>query len=102
MEHKAIAATATRIVTGRRRADRTSHIRGEFQCSVSVSGKITLMVPFTALCLLLCVSGIAQTPPPVTVPDWVALEANLAYDKFPYTRLDILYPKAPAAGLRPG
>jgi len=44
----------------------------------------------------------AQVPPPVAVPDWVSLEANIKYDQFPDTRLDILSPKAPAAGLRPG
>jgi uncharacterized protein (TIGR02246 family) len=60
------------------------------------------MLRFTVLCVLICVSGMAQTPPPVTVPDSVALEANIAYDKFPDTRLDVLYPKAEAAGLRPG
>jgi uncharacterized protein (TIGR02246 family) len=56
--------------------------------------------------LLLCViggSGMAQTPPAVTVPDSIAIEANLPYDQFPDTRLDILYPKAPSSsGLRPG
>ncbi len=51
--------------------------------------------------LLGCAAGLAQTPAPVTVPDSIALEANIPYDKFPDTRLDILYPKAPA-GLRPG
>jgi uncharacterized protein (TIGR02246 family) len=44
----------------------------------------------------------AQTPPPVSVPDWVVLEANIAYDRFPDTRLDVLYPKAPSNGKRPG
>ena len=44
----------------------------------------------------------AQTPPPVTVPDGIALEANIAYDRFPDTRLDIMYPKAPSATPRPG
>ncbi len=44
----------------------------------------------------------AQTPPPVTVPEGIALEANIAYDRYPDTRLDILYPKAAANGKRPG
>src|SRR5664279_2795991 len=52
--------------------------------------------------LILCAACWAQTPPPVSVPDSVTLEANLAYDRFPDTRLDILYPKAPATGKRPG
>src|SRR5437879_953184 len=30
------------------------------------------------------------------------VEANIAYDKFPDTRLDILYPREAAPGLRPG
>ena len=57
---------------------------------------------YLAVCLLVCACCLAQTPPPVTVPDSIALEANIAYDKFPDTRLDILYPKAPWSGLRPG
>ncbi len=60
------------------------------------------MVRFPALCLLICAAGAAQVPPPVTVPDSIALEANIAYDRYPDTRLDVLYPKAPASGLRPG
>ena len=59
------------------------------------------MVRFAALSLLLCMPVVAQVPPPVTVPDSVALEANIAYDKFPDTRLDILYPKSSVPGLRP-
>ena len=102
MEQRASATTATRIVTGRRRADRTSHIESEFQCSPFVLDKINHMVRSAACCMLLCISGMAQIPPPVKVPDSVGLDANLPYDQYPDTRLDILYPKAPAAGLRPG
>src|ERR1017187_10433961 len=40
--------------------------------------------------------------PSVTVPDGIALEANIAYDRFPDTRLDVLYPKAPSKEKRPG
>jgi len=47
--------------------------------------------------------GLAQPfderPP---LPDWVAVEANIAYDQHKETVLDILRPKAPAAGKRPG
>ena len=56
---------------------------------------------FLALCLI-CIPGMAHTPPPVTVPDSIALEANVAYNKYPDTRLDILYPKSPSPALRPG
>jgi acetyl esterase/lipase len=44
----------------------------------------------------------AQTPPPVTVPDGIVLEANVAYDRFPDTRLDVMYPKASSKEKRPG
>jgi acetyl esterase/lipase len=52
--------------------------------------------------VLLACAAFAQTPPPVTVPDSVALEANIAYDQFPSTVLDVLYPKAAAKEKRPG
>src|SRR5215475_9413199 len=74
------------------------------QCSVPGSDKMSDKINhmgFLALCLI-CILGMAHTPPPVTVPDSIALEANIAYDKYPDTRLDILYPKAPSPGLRPG
>src|SRR5450631_828347 len=44
----------------------------------------------------------AQTSPPVTVPDGIVLEANIAYAGFPDTRLDVLYPKASTKEKRPG
>jgi len=44
----------------------------------------------------------AQTPPPLAVPEGIALEANIAYDRYSDTRLDIMYPKAPPSGKRPG
>jgi uncharacterized protein (TIGR02246 family) len=53
-------------------------------------------------CFLLAAACVAQTPPPVTVPDTIALEPNISYDRFPDTRLDVMYPKTPASTLRPG
>src|ERR1022692_1346097 len=55
-----------------------------------------------SLFLLACAACPGQAPPPVTVPDGIALEANIAYDRFPDTRLDVLYPKAPSKEKRPG
>jgi uncharacterized protein (TIGR02246 family) len=55
-----------------------------------------------SLLLIACAACRAQTPPPVTVPDGIALEANIAYDRFPTTLLDVLYPKAPSKAKRPG
>ena len=43
----------------------------------------------------------AQTPP-VTIPDSVALKANIHYDQYPETVVDILQPKSPAKEKRPG
>jgi uncharacterized protein (TIGR02246 family) len=51
---------------------------------------------------IVCAACLAQTPPPVTVPDSVALDANIAYDRFPDTRLDGMYRKAPSPQNRPG
>jgi acetyl esterase/lipase len=36
------------------------------------------------------------------VPDNVAIEKDIAYDRYPETRLDLVQPKAPATGKRPG
>lgn len=44
---------------------------------------------------------VAQTPP-AAVPDWVAVQANVAYDRHTDTVLDVLQPKAPALDKRPG
>src|SRR5437763_462920 len=38
----------------------------------------------------------------VTVPDTVTLEANIAYDRYADTVLDVMYPKAPSKQKRPG
>jgi acetyl esterase/lipase len=43
----------------------------------------------------------AQAPAP-QIPDSVAIERNIAYDKHPQTVLDILQPKSPAVEKRPG
>ena len=42
----------------------------------------------------------AQTPGPF--PDWVSVESNISYDKYPQTVLDIFQPKTGAKGKRPG
>jgi uncharacterized protein (TIGR02246 family) len=57
---------------------------------------------YLASLLAACAACMAQTPSPVTVPESIALEANIAYDRFPDTRLDLMYPKAPSPTLRPG
>jgi uncharacterized protein (TIGR02246 family) len=57
--------------------------------------RLSLFLAAWAFCL-------AQTPPPVIVPDGIVLEANIAYDRFPDTRLDVLYPKAFSKEKRPG
>lgn len=41
-----------------------------------------------------------QTPP--ALPDWVSIESNIPYDSYKETVLDILQPKEPARGKRPG
>jgi carboxymethylenebutenolidase len=43
----------------------------------------------------------AQAPVPA-LPEGVVMEANIAYDRYPETRLDIVRPKAPTKGKRPG
>lgn len=43
----------------------------------------------------------AQAPAPA-LPDTVTMEANISYDRYPETRLDIVRPKAPSKGKRPG
>ncbi len=53
---------------------------------------------FLSLLCWVAVSLLGQAPP---VPDWVSVEANIAYDSHPETKLDILKPKT-ATGKRPG
>ena len=54
-----------------------------------------------SLLLIACAVCPTQTPPPVTVPEGIALQANIADDDFPTTLLDVLYPKAPSKAKRP-
>lgn len=62
-----------------------------------------MKLPRLLLCLLPALPAPASpVRRPVAVPNWVALEANIAYDRYPQTALDIMRPKAPARGLRPG
>lgn len=46
----------------------------------------------------------AQQPAaePPKLPDWVSVEANIPYDQHPQTVVDVLQPKQPAKGKRPG
>ena len=50
---------------------------------------------------MLAAAAWAQAPAPA-LPEGVVLDANIAYDRYPETRLDIVRPKAPAKGKRPG
>jgi len=62
------------------------------------------------LCLTVCLPAatcFGQTTDrpvrvPVRVPESVALEANIPYDEYPDTVLDVLVPKAAPSGKRPG
>lgn len=48
-------------------------------------------------------SAVAQTNAPLLqIPDWVGAETNIAYDKYPQTVLDVMWPKAGTNGMRPG
>lgn len=68
------------------------------------------MKTFLLLALsILTAPAFAQTtqpalPPrvPVRVPDTAVLEANIQYDQYADTVLDVMYPKAPSAKKRPG
>lgn len=53
---------------------------------------------FMSLFCLTTALAAGQVPP---IPDWVSVEANIAYDTHPDTKLDILKPKT-ATGKRPG
>lgn len=59
------------------------------------------MRSYTLAIPLLAAAAWGQAPAPA-VPDDVTIEANIAYDRYPETRLDIVRPKAPAKGKRPG
>src|ERR1700680_2325592 len=60
------------------------------------------------LAMILPVCGWAQTPidhkyaGPAVIPDSVSLEANIPYDRYKETVLDILQPKASSKEKRPG
>jgi acetyl esterase/lipase len=55
------------------------------------------------LVLLFALAGLlpAQAPAPA-IPDTIAVEANIPYDQYPETVLDILQPKVPSKEKRPG
>ncbi|MCS6952242.1 MAG: alpha/beta hydrolase [Bryobacterales bacterium] len=57
-----------------------------------------------ALVFLLAAAGGWAQPfrDPPAIPDWVAVDANLRYDQYPETVLDVLQPKAAATARRPG
>lgn len=64
---------------------------------------------YLILLFLLTLPALAQTPdtspPPVTAPQAApgyTIDANIAYDKYPQTVLDIMQSATPALGLRPG
>jgi acetyl esterase/lipase len=61
-------------------------------------GKLACLVSLLAADLL------AQTPPrtAAALPDWVQREADIAYDRYPETVLDVLIPKTAPAKNRPG
>jgi acetyl esterase/lipase len=51
---------------------------------------------------LLAACGLYAQAPAPQIPDSVAIERNIAYDKHPETVVDILQPKAPGKEKRPG
>jgi acetyl esterase/lipase len=60
---------------------------------------------FCALSVAFAAASFAQAGPagnPATLPDGYLIEKNIAYDQHPETVLDIVQPKAPATGKRPG
>lgn len=62
------------------------------------------MGKLACLVSVLAANLIAQTPPRTTVslPEWVQREADIAYDRYPETVLDILIPKTAPPKKRPG
>ncbi|MHB1021703.1 MAG: alpha/beta hydrolase fold domain-containing protein [Acidobacteriaceae bacterium] len=57
--------------------------------------------------LALCLPAAAQKtskPAPVypPLPDWISIQKDIHYDRYPATILDVLQPKAHSAGKRPG
>lgn len=55
---------------------------------------------FLVSAVLAAVSLSAQTPP--KLPDWVSIDSDIQYSRFPETRLDVMQPKTPVKGKRPG
>jgi acetyl esterase/lipase len=68
------------------------------RCFVVFVAFIAVSIP----CLAQTTAPVEQRPrTPVTVPDTVALEANIPYDQYADTVLDIMYPKEPPKEKRP-
>ncbi|MBX5493911.1 MAG: alpha/beta hydrolase [Bryobacteraceae bacterium] len=60
------------------------------------------MRKFTPLLLLLCACAAAQDKRPAALPEWVEVDSNVPYSEYKQTVVDILRPKAPHRGKRPG
>ncbi|MBK9169954.1 MAG: alpha/beta hydrolase [Bryobacterales bacterium] len=62
-----------------------------------------LLGPFllAAACAAQVPSDMKPNTPPA-IPDWVSVESNISYGQYAENKLDILRPKEPAAGRRPG
>jgi acetyl esterase/lipase len=54
------------------------------------------------LFLLTAVCPAQSFEPVAALPDWVSVEANVPYDQYKETVLDVMQPKAAATGKRPG
>ena len=61
-------------------------------------GKLLLLV----LAVVLPSAGQDVQPPAAQLPDWVLIEANIPYDQYPETVLDIYQPGKAALAKRPG
>lgn len=73
----------------------------------------SLIALVIVLAVLRCPHGMAQTPPIHSrtasseadyppLPDWISIQKNVHYDRYPSTVLDILQPKTHISGKRPG
>jgi acetyl esterase/lipase len=68
------------------------------RCFVALVAFLAASIP----CLVQTTAPVEQRPrTPVTVPDTVALEANIPYDQYADTVLDVMYPKEPSKEKRP-
>ncbi len=54
------------------------------------------------LLLLLCACAAAQDKRPAALPEWVEVDSNVPYSEYKQTVVDILRPKGPYQGKRPG